>query len=113
MFSRMKSVGRSARSVEIITQRPTMGSFLSSGTTESFPYYKTDILRREGGIAKYFDLRLAGRRLRIVYAHNVEPPLARRWLAAQVTLVLPRPLRGVCGDPPLPRESLRCATSAS
>src|SRR5580658_2037192 len=84
MFSRMKSVGRLARSVEIITQRPTIGSFLSSGTTASFPYNKTDILRREGGIAKHFDLRLAGRRLRIVYAHDVEPPLARRGLAAQV-----------------------------
>src|SRR5579863_3475630 len=31
MFSRTKSVGRLARSVEIITQRPTIGSFLSSG----------------------------------------------------------------------------------
>jgi hypothetical protein len=61
-----------------------MGSFLSSGTTASFPYNKTDILRREGGIAKDFDLRLAGRRLGIVYAYYVEPPLARRWLAAQV-----------------------------
>src|SRR5438046_951298 len=29
--SRAKSVGRLARSVEIMTQRPTMGSFLSSG----------------------------------------------------------------------------------
>jgi hypothetical protein len=45
---------------------------------------KTDILRREGGIAKHFDLRLAGRRLRIVYAYDVEPPLARRGLATQV-----------------------------
>src|SRR5579863_134080 len=33
MFSRTKSVGRFARSVEIITQRPTIGSFLSSGTS--------------------------------------------------------------------------------
>src|ERR1700688_4895343 len=31
MFSRTKSVRRLARSVEIITQRPTIGSFLSSG----------------------------------------------------------------------------------
>jgi hypothetical protein len=61
-----------------------MGSFLSSGTTDSFRYNKTDILRREGGIAKYFDLRLAGRRLGIVYAYYVESPLARGWLAAQV-----------------------------
>ena len=37
MFSRTKSVGRFALSVEIITHRPTMGSFLSSGTPTSFP----------------------------------------------------------------------------
>jgi hypothetical protein len=29
-------VGRFARSVEIITQRPTIGSFLSSGTQDLF-----------------------------------------------------------------------------
>ena len=45
---------------------------------------KLRILRRQAGIAKHFDLRLAGRRLRIVYAYYVEPPLARRGLAAQV-----------------------------
>src|SRR3984957_20598948 len=37
-FSRAKSVGRLARSVEIITQRPTIGSFLNSGTQE--PLYQ-------------------------------------------------------------------------
>src|SRR5947208_8896832 len=36
MGSRAKSVGRLARSVEMITQRPVTGSFLSSGTNESF-----------------------------------------------------------------------------
>src|ERR1700758_4284828 len=40
MFSRTKSVGRLARSVEIITQRPTIGSFLSSGNSLN-PFYTT------------------------------------------------------------------------
>src|SRR5207245_4298207 len=40
---------------------------------------KPRILRRPGGIPKNFDLRLAGPRLGIVYAYNIESPLARRW----------------------------------
>src|SRR5579864_6051737 len=35
-------------------------------------------------MAKYFDLRPAGRRLPIVYAHDIESPLARRWRVSQI-----------------------------
>src|SRR5208282_174404 len=41
------------------------------------------------GVAKYFDLR-AGSKTAIVYAYNIEPPLARWW---QVTQVLARHFR--------------------
>src|SRR5580765_6125882 len=44
---------------------------------------KLYILRREGGVAKHFNLR-AGVTTVIVYAHDVEPPLARRWKPPQV-----------------------------
>src|ERR1700758_3379037 len=40
IFSRTKSVGRLARSVEMITQRPTIGSFLSSGNALN-PFHGT------------------------------------------------------------------------
>src|SRR5579862_8866562 len=42
------------------------------------------ILRRQAGITKQFDLRLAGFRLFIVYADHIESPLARRWKAAEI-----------------------------
>jgi hypothetical protein len=42
------------------------------------------ILSRQGGIAKHFDLRLAGLRMLVVYADYIESPLARMWKAAQV-----------------------------
>src|SRR5882757_7354509 len=43
--SRAKSVGRLARSVEIMTHRPTIGSFLSSGKREplQFEFLNLDI----------------------------------------------------------------------
>src|SRR5579859_3422215 len=80
MFSRTKSVGRFARSVEIITHRPTIGSFLSSGNYRvlSRSSRKLDILRRQRSVAKHLNLR-AGTKVRIVYAHNIESPLARGW----------------------------------
>jgi len=45
---------------------------------------KTLILRRQRGIAKHFDLRLAGLGCFVVYADHIETPLARRWEAAQI-----------------------------
>ena len=84
MFSRTKSVGRFARSVEIITQRPTIGSFLSSGNYRILSALsKLHILRRHGSIAKYFDLR-AGAETIIVYAYNIDSPLTRWWKAPTV-----------------------------
>lgn len=50
---------------------------------------KLPILRRQGGILKHFDLR-AGMIRFIVYAYNIEPPLARRW---QLAPILSRDLR--------------------
>lgn len=44
---------------------------------------KLCILRREGGVAKHFNLR-AGVTTVIVYAHDVEPPLARGWKPPQI-----------------------------
>ena len=44
---------------------------------------KPHILRRQGSIAKHFDLR-AGPKIFIVYAYNIESPLARRWHPPQV-----------------------------
>jgi len=45
--------------------------------------HKLSILRREGALRKTsicgFDLRPADFRFLILYAHHVEPPLARRW----------------------------------
>src|SRR5882762_1850536 len=41
--------------------------------------HKLSILRREGGVTKHSDLRPADFRFFIIYAHHVEPPLARRW----------------------------------
>src|SRR5205807_3960999 len=46
MGSRAKSVGRLARSVEMITQRPVTGSFLSSGTNESFHRSEAEMGRK-------------------------------------------------------------------
>src|ERR1700735_2982906 len=84
MFSRTKSVGRFARSVEIITQRPTIGSFLSSGNYGILSALsKLHILRRHGSITKYFDLR-AGVKTIIVYAYNIDSPLARWWKPSTV-----------------------------
>src|ERR1700677_359045 len=40
---------------------------------------KTLHLSRQGGIAKHFNLRPTGFWMPIVYAYNIEPPLARRW----------------------------------
>jgi len=42
------------------------------------------ILRRQGGISKNFNLRLAGFGLPVVYADHIESPLARRWKAPQI-----------------------------
>jgi hypothetical protein len=42
------------------------------------------ILRRQGGISKNFNLRLAGFGLGIVYPDHIESPLARRWKAPQI-----------------------------
>src|ERR1700722_5622064 len=91
MTSRTKSVGRLARSVEIITQRPTIGSFLSSGNYRvlSIGPHKPHILRRQRSIAKYFDLR-GGTKICIVSAYNIESPLARWWQPPQI---FPRHLR--------------------
>ena len=74
----MKSVGRFARSVEMMTQRPTIGSFLSSGNYGilSEESRKPHILRRQGSISKHFNLR-AGRAICIVYAYDIESPRAR------------------------------------
>ncbi len=44
---------------------------------------KLHILRRQGSIAKHFDLR-TGTKMRIVYAYNIESPLARWWLPSQI-----------------------------
>jgi hypothetical protein len=44
---------------------------------------KLHILRRQGGILKQFDLR-AGSTAYIVYAYNIESPLARWWQLAPV-----------------------------
>src|SRR5271169_6185567 len=44
---------------------------------------KLYILRRQGSIAKHLDLR-AGTRIGIVYAHNIESPLARWWKPPEV-----------------------------
>src|SRR6266853_3812873 len=43
--------------------------------------HKLSILRREGGVTKDFDLPFCRRTFDffIIYAHHVEPPLARRW----------------------------------
>ncbi len=43
--------------------------------------HKLSILRREGGVRKDFDLPFCRRTFDffIIYAHHVEPPLARRW----------------------------------
>jgi hypothetical protein len=46
--------------------------------------HKLSILRREGGVTKDFDLRPADFRFFIIYAHHVEPPLARRWSATSI-----------------------------
>src|SRR5579862_3691608 len=80
MFSRTKSVGRLARSVEMMTQRPTIGSFLSSGNYGflSAGVRKLCILRRERGVAENLDLR-AVRESVIVYGDDIESPLARWW----------------------------------
>jgi hypothetical protein len=79
-------VVRLARSVEMITQRPTIGSFLSSGNYKILSAdAKPGILRRQGSIAKHFNPR-AGGRTAIVYAHNIDSPLAHWW---EVTQVLP------------------------
>src|SRR5580698_11017015 len=99
MVSRKKSVGRLARSVEIITQRPTIGSFLKSGTYEILSMggaefsnlrgpslngtSRLDGLIGQRRILKNFDVR--GRRQTvIVYADYIEPPLARWWRSPQV-----------------------------
>ena len=66
----------------MITHRPTMGSFLSSGTY--WTLHKIDILRRERGISEDLDLGLGGFRRFVVYAYYVEPPLARGFQLPQV-----------------------------
>src|SRR5215467_13712240 len=86
MFSRTKSVGRFARSVEIITHRPTMGSFLSSGTPMSFPLENCAsfaFYAAKEAFRKQLDLR-AGITTVIVYADNIESPLAPSWHGSQV-----------------------------
>jgi len=91
MFSRTKSVGRFARSVEMITQRPTIGSFLSSGTSAN-PFRglaQTHILSRQGGASTSICGR--GASTVIVYAYTLEPPLPP--LAAAAADSLPLQLR--------------------
>jgi len=64
---------------------------------------KRFILRRKRGIPKYFNLR-AGTTAVIVYAHNIEPPLARWWKLAQI---LPRYLRNLAPFMPIHRRFRR------
>src|SRR5579885_3063482 len=82
--SRVKSVGRFARSVDMMTQRPTMGSFLSSGKRlNPFNTNQNSILRYGEGIPEQLKCRVAGPPI-IVYGHYIETPLARRWQMPKV-----------------------------
>src|SRR4029078_9110707 len=90
--SRAKSVGRLARSVEMMTQRPTMGSLRSSGNYW-IPFHAVhkgcrarangSILRLEVNVAEQFDLRLPGW-LIVVHADDFEAPRAGSRQMAQV-----------------------------
>ena len=69
---------------------------------------KRNILRRQGSVAKHFNLR-AGTKVGIVYAYNIESPLARWW---QPPKVFPRylghlapfvPVHGGLGSLHIPR----------
>jgi hypothetical protein len=61
--------------------------------------HKPHILRRQGSIAKHFDLR-AGTKICIVYAHNIESPRTRRWQPPQI---FPRYLRHLAPFVPIDR----------
>src|SRR5260221_4842359 len=65
-LSRRKSLGRLERSVEMMTQRPVMGSFLSSGTSSILSHPKRILKKDDVRIAARFqvdadDVEAAGR----------------------------------------------------
>jgi len=65
--------------VEIITQRPTIGSFLNSGTQ------RTSLSEQAPSARNYETAQsAAGWQTVIVYADHIETALARRWNLAQI-----------------------------
>ena len=128
---RTKSVGRFARSVEMITQRPTYRIFLPAlAITESLSIE----LRKQEFSAGLRKLRVptpssftptemrakrlliyrAGIKMRIVYAPVSDLHWARKVAAASNILLLPLGLlRGVCAGPRPPRPASRLVTYAS
>src|SRR3974390_2754459 len=114
MFSRTKSVGRFARSVEIITHRPTMGSFLSSGTPTSFPLDIAQTVYFTPQGRRFERLRPAGgncdrHSIRSRYRSATGTTVAS---ASDILAPLPQSRASYAG-PPLPLQVSRLAKSAS